>query len=304
VLGYGFLTASVVPMWLGLDEGIYAKHGLDVEPVLMQTSVQLGPAMEAGDIDVALTGGSGLVDVNLAGGDQVMVLGQSSILAFQLHTRPEIQRIEDLRDKRIGITRLGSSVHLATTEVLRRAGLEAGRDAVLVQGGTNDTLLTLLINGAADAAMQAPPQTVFAEREGFRLLIDVADYQMRFGGTGLVVTRRTLESRPDLVRQVLRAHVEATGLAKRDVPLGTRTMGRHLQLEDQDLLERAYHYWLRTLDPRLWPSVEGFQSELDQRAAEIPAARTANAADYVDDRIMRELEGSGYLQQHLGAPTR
>jgi hypothetical protein len=46
------------------------------------------------------------------------------------------------------------------------------------------------------------------------------------------------------------------------------------------------------------------QTVLDQRAEEIPAARTANPRDFVDDRILRELEASGILRQALGPPTK
>src|SRR5438309_723727 len=85
-------------------------------------------------------GGSG-------GGDQVIILNHSGYMHFMLQARPEIRRVEDLRDKRVAITRLGSGVHLATMVTLSKAGLEAGRDVLLVQAGGVDQVLGALVGG-------------------------------------------------------------------------------------------------------------------------------------------------------------
>src|SRR5262249_50862542 len=143
-MAYGFAAVAALPMYIAQDQGIYRKYGLDVESILMQTSAQIAPAMAAGEIDVALTAGAGVGDVTLSGADQVLIESDSNVLRFYLHSRPDIRRVEDLRDKRVAITRLGSGVHLATQIVLNKAGLEAGRDVQILQAGTVDAGLTAL----------------------------------------------------------------------------------------------------------------------------------------------------------------
>jgi ABC-type nitrate/sulfonate/bicarbonate transport system substrate-binding protein len=108
-LALGFLGAEAMPVFVGLDQGIYRKYGIDVEPMVLQSSAQIAPSMASGEIDIGLSAGSGTVDIGLAGGDQVLVLNHSNILHFQLVGRPEIKRVEDLPGKRIAISRLGSS---------------------------------------------------------------------------------------------------------------------------------------------------------------------------------------------------
>jgi hypothetical protein len=51
-----------------------------------------------------------------------------------------------------------------------------------------------------------------------------------------------------------------------------------------------------------YPSLDAVKAVLEQRSPEIAAARTANPSDFVDDRVLRELEASGFLRQTLGAP--
>lgn len=304
-LAYGFNTAEALPMWVALDEGLYAKYGLDVDAVLMQSSAQVAPAMAAGEIDIALSAGAGVVEIDLAGGDQVIIASQTNMMRFFLHARPELRRIEDLRDQRVAITRLGSGIHLATTIVLRQAGLDPGRDVVLVQMGTADGPLTALLTGAADAGMMADPTNFFAERQGFPQLASLTDYRVPFAQGSLSVRRPTLEAQYDLVRDFVKGHLEAVGLAKRDQVLGKQILAKYTQNDDADLLERSYRVWRDALEELAYPSVASVQTVLDQRGQTEPAALQANARDFVDDRVLRDLEASGFLRAALldGSPA-
>src|SRR5207248_6261314 len=157
-LAYGFVSTTDIPLWIADDQGLWQRHGLEVETILMQSSAQVAPAMAAGEIDVALTAGAGVVDIDLAGGDQLLIASQTTnLMRFYLNARPDIRRVEDLRDKRIAITRLGSGVHLATQIVLEKAGLEAVRGAQLVRAGAADSELSALLSGAVDAATVGLP---------------------------------------------------------------------------------------------------------------------------------------------------
>jgi hypothetical protein len=70
------------------------------------------------------------------------------------------------------------------------------------------------------------------------------------------------------------------------------------------VLDFTYDDWVSVVDSTLVPTVESVQTVLDQRAPEIPAARTANPRDFIDDRIMRELVASGFVESVLGPPAR
>jgi NitT/TauT family transport system substrate-binding protein len=303
-MAYGFVAPSVLPMYIALDQGIYTRYGLDVETILMQSSAQIAPAMAAGEIDVALTAGAGVVDLTLAGGDQVLIESDHNRLRFFFHGQPELRRVEDLRDKRVAITRLGSGNHLSAQIALARTGLTAGRDVQLLQAGAGDALLTALVNGNADGAMLASAQHFIARQQGYPLLVDTGDYQIPYMQTSLAVTRTTLASRYDLVTDFVRAHLEGTGVGKRDPALAKRLLRQELQLDEEAALEFNYRYWLDELDDPPYPPLVAVQTVLDQRADEIPAARTANPSDFVDDRILRELEASGFMRQALGPPTK
>src|SRR5262249_4917645 len=152
--------------------------GIDVEPMVLQSSAQIAPSMASGEIDVGLSAGSGTVDIDLAGGDQVLVLNHSNILHFQLVGRPEIKRVEDLPGKRIAISRLGSSAHFSVQVMLERAGFDPARDVIWAQLGTSEAGLAGLSSGAVDALITGPPQTLIAIRDGFPLIADTKTYNV------------------------------------------------------------------------------------------------------------------------------
>jgi hypothetical protein len=92
-------------------------------------------------------------------------------------------------------------------------------------------------------------------------------------------------------------------MARRDQALAKRLLRQHLQLDDEESVEFNYRYWVEELTDPPYPPLAAVQTVLDQRAAEIPAARTANPRDFVDDRLLRELDQSGFLRQALGPPA-
>ena len=303
-MAYGFVSTTDIPMWIAQDQGIFTKYGLDVDTTLLQTSAQIAPAMAAGEVDVALTAGAGVVDIDLAGGNQVLIVAEQNMMRFFLQTRPEIRRVEDLRNKRVAITRLGSGVHLATIKVLEQAGLDPGRDTALIQAGTVNNALSALASDQVEAAMLSTPTNILAERQGFPLLVDVKDLHIPYSQGALAVTRTTLEERYDLVRDFVKAMLEARGVAMRDPALAKGLLGQNTKTEDQDILDRSYELWLADLDELPYASPDAVQTVLDQRAPEVQAARTANPQDFVDNRIVRELEASGFLRTALSAPGR
>jgi NitT/TauT family transport system substrate-binding protein len=299
-LAYGFISTTDIPMWIADDQGLWQKHGLEIESTLLQSSAQIAPAMAAGEVDVALTAGAGVVDIDLAGGDQVLIASLQNEMRFFVHAQPDIRRVEDLRGKQLGITRRGSGINLAADIVLDKAGLEPGSDVALQELGTVQNEYSALTSGQVAAVILSAPSNILAERQGYPQIADLKNYHVPYSQGALAVTRSTLAERPELVRDFVKAFVEGLGMAKRDPALAKRVLAENTQTTDQDLLDASYTLWMSDLDWTLDPSLAAVQTVLDQRADDHPAAKTAKAKDFVDTRIVDELKSSGFLQQTLG----
>src|SRR5207244_3458911 len=149
-----------------------------------------------------------------------------------------------LRKVRMALAFVGTEtlpVHIALDQgIYRKYGLDvetismqsSAQVAPAMAAGDIDIALTAgagavdidLAGGNVEAAMLAPPFDLFAEREGFPLLVDTKNYRIPYMQGALAVRRGILADRYELVRDVVRAHLEGLAAARRDPTLAKRIL--------------------------------------------------------------------------------
>jgi NitT/TauT family transport system substrate-binding protein len=299
-VAHAFISAETLPIWVGLDQKIFEKYGLQVEAVPLQTSAQVAPAMTSGDVQVALTTGSGELEFDLSGGDHVIVAGYSNDMRYFLMAKPEIQRVEDLRGKKIGITRRGGAIDVAAHIFAERHGMEYGRDVAIIELGTAQNQVQGLEAGVVDAAIVALPTNLVAERSGFHLVEDTKQLGVKFPTNVISVRRGYLQSNRDVVRDYLKGHIEAVERARQDKALAVRLLGQGTATDDRELLEKSYDLWLQDLQDVPYPSPEAIQGALDAIALDKPEAKTHKPSEFYDDSLVKELDQSGFIKSVRG----
>jgi ABC-type nitrate/sulfonate/bicarbonate transport system substrate-binding protein len=298
-VAYGFVSTSALPLWVGEDQGIYEKHGLKPDTIYLQSSSQVAPAMASGEVETALTAVYGVVEIDLAGGDQVILASVTNYMPFLLHARPEIRRVEDLRGQRLAVTRFGGGISMAAHLLVQRAGLTPGPDVTMIQAGTAENQVNGMLAGAFEAAMVDLPANFVLEREGYPLLANVYDARIPSMHGVVAVTRPYLEQNRDTVLRFLRGFVETLGVIQRDKETTKRVLGQRTNTTDDDILERSYQIYAGQMTDAPFPSPAGLQTVLEERAADLPAARDARPEQFIDERPIRELEASGFIREHL-----
>src|ERR1700746_98741 len=105
---YSAIGGSQAAVWVPYEAGIFRKYGLDVELLYVGGGGRAAQVVQSGEVPIGLfTGGAG-INSNLAGGDLVVIGSSMNVMTFSVIARPEVRRIEDLKGKRIGISRFGS----------------------------------------------------------------------------------------------------------------------------------------------------------------------------------------------------
>ena len=79
-----------------------------------------------------------------------------------------ITRWEQLKGKRIAISRFGSGTDTAVRLVLEKFGLNPDKDATILQLGPQTTRFSALVSGSTDATLVAPPFDVTAKSRAIR----------------------------------------------------------------------------------------------------------------------------------------
>ena len=147
--------------------------------------------------------------------------------------------------------------------------------------------------------MVEPPANFVLERGGYPLLSNVYDARIPSMHGVVAVTRPYLEQHRETALAFLKGYVETLGVIQRDKELAKRVLSQRTNTTDDDILERSWQIYVGQMTDAPFTSSAGVGTVLEQRAADLPAARDARPEQFIDERLIRELEASGFVREHL-----
>ena len=197
------ISPAVSTFALARDRGYYRQEGLDVQLVLIPSALGM-QALLGGNIKFSTAGGSGILPI-LRGAPVKFVFTTFNRPMFWLYAKPEIRSVENLKGKKDGVSGLGSGPDSLLREILKKHGLEGGRDVVILPVGSGTGRFFALQAGSVDAAMLSVPANLLAQDAGFRELVSFLNEEwIELQGT-VNVTDQLLATDPILVEKFLRA---------------------------------------------------------------------------------------------------
>jgi ABC-type nitrate/sulfonate/bicarbonate transport system substrate-binding protein len=197
------ISPAVSTFALARDRGYYRQEGLDVQLVLIPSALGM-QALLGGNIKFSTAGGSGILPI-LRGAPVKFVFTTFNRPMFWLYAKPEIRSVENLKGKKVGVSGLGSGPDSLLREILKKHGLEGGRDVVILPVGSGTGRFFALQAGSVDAAMLSVPANLLAQDAGFRELVSFLNEEwIELQGT-VNVTDQLLATDPTLVEKFLRA---------------------------------------------------------------------------------------------------
>ena len=296
-IGGGSVGAPQMTMWFAKEVNLYEKHGIAIEAISIPGSSMAIQAMLSGEVPIIQLGGTASMQANLAGADTVIVATVLTKFLFSIFSRPEITKIADLKGKLFGATRFGTLSDFASRFALEKNGLNPERDITMVQTGGQPETLIALLTGKVQAAALSVPATMRAKKANMRELLDMAKLEATIHQNGVVTTRKYLKTNEDTVRRFLRAYIEGAVLAKKDKAFATRVMAKYLSTHDRELLDDAYERVTLHLEIPPYPSVEGVGVLLKTLEKTQPKAAGAKPEDFIDSRLIREIDKSGFINR-------
>jgi NitT/TauT family transport system substrate-binding protein len=212
------LSMVVIAFTAAKENGYYRDEGLEVNLVQMRDTLGIS-ALLGGNADFASMSGAGLTA--MVGGAPLRFAFSSYFRPmFWLYAKPEIADVKSLRGKRVGVTGLGSGPDNLLREVLKRNGIEGGRDATILALGLPGTLATALRNGVIDAAMISPPFNFVVRDAGFRDLLSFLNEDFVELQGSILAHERLFQSEPATVMKFVRGSIKGLRYA-RDNKAGT-----------------------------------------------------------------------------------
>lgn len=297
-IGYSSISGAYVGIWVAHDAGFFAKEGLDDQIILIPNGTQLAQVTVAGEVDIASLGGAAALAAAFSGADFKIVGANVNKLVFSMYAKPEIKRVEDLKGKKIGITRYGTSADISARFALRQHNLDPQKDVILLQLGAMSSIGQGLRAGTVEAGMVSPPTQFFMEKLGFKEIASITDMNLAFPNPALVVLGDVIRKKPDLIDRFMRAYARGVHLAKTDREFTIKSYAKYTTVQDRAILEKAYDFYVRKIVEKApYINMTGMQNALDEVAKTIPAAKNAKPEQFVDMRFLDKLEKSGLLNE-------
>jgi len=290
------ISGSMSPSWAAHESGIFAKHGLQVEVVAMPSGLQGITTLAAREVDFVHIAGGTTAGAAIGGLDVKIIATLVGTLVLNLVVRPEIEKPEQLRGKTIGISRYGTSLHTGARIALRHFGLGDGKDVAIAEIGAGEWIVGAMQGGRIQGGVFGYPQTSRAIKLGNRLMLHLPTLNIPYAANGVSTRGELARNDPDLVRRYLAAVIEASALMKRDRAFSFKVLGKYLRTSDTDLLSETYDVQIAKYLLKVpLPTVDNVKSVVEEIAERNPKAKDQDAKQFFDDRFVRQLETSGFI---------
>jgi NitT/TauT family transport system substrate-binding protein len=296
-VGYPQPSGAMLPLWLVSDAKLDRKYGVPVQNIFISGAARMNQSMIAGDIDLASIGGA-VVNTVLAGGDLVAIAVGVPTYGFSLYAKSDVKDLDSLKGKVVGIMSKGASSEHAVIALLQRHNIQPGKDVKFIYLGGVREVLAAIDRGIVAAGVLSSPTTLAARRLGHRELVNIASLGLPYIHSGVATRRFFIRQQPESVRAYLRAYIAAIKVANEDADASKRALARYLVTSDSAILDEAYQTF-RGIFPRV-PYVTEAYIKSSLALSENPKAAGANPKDFFDNRFLREIEESGFVQELYG----
>jgi NitT/TauT family transport system substrate-binding protein len=285
-------NVTYLPFYAAKDKGYYKEEGIDIEFILMPANLA-STAVLTGDIDYngAVTG---VVAAAVRGQPIKAVIFTMRSPVQGLMAKPDIKDLQQLKGRKIGVSSPGSTTDLSTRHILRRQGLEFGRDYSIVYIATEPGRLAALETGVLDAAMLSVPENILARQKGFNELALSADF-IEFPQNGFGASNKKIKENPEeiirMVRATLRGLMFVSDNKNKDACLDI--IVKNWGIKSRAMAGEMYDYMAKAMLRDASISMNGLQALVDQQRESAKVTEPVQATQVIDysfvERVRKEL---------------
>ena len=278
---------------------IWEKYGLNVRSVYFNSGTVLTQAMAGGNIVGSESEVPGMLNLAVSGvADLKLVTVTINKIEHVFVVRKSIAKPEDLKGKRLAVSRIGSASDTVTRLVLRSWKLDADKDVTLLQSGNTPTRMTALAAGHVDGALVSPESVHKIVATGCcRALADLSELPMDYARYGYVFPTAYIKTQREVLRRLLMAYLEGIYIF-RTRPKTVYSVLEEEGIKDPIIQKDIYDHALKNVREFPVPEANGIQSALDSLTH--PNAKTTKPSSLMDTSLLDEIKKSGFLDKLYG----
>ena len=293
---YSSIGAASLVTWVAKDMGIFQKHGLDVGLVYIGGGTMAMSTTISGETQITQGAGTGSILGRLSGADTVIIATILDTTPQSLIVQPDIHGPQDLKGKRLGITRFGSLSDFGVRKYLQTVGLDPEKDVRLIQMGGLPEILSGMQAGAIQGGALSSPSLSKAKLLGYRELKDLGALGIKYPGTCYMTTESYIRSQRPVLIQFLKGIIESAQYVKTHKEPSIAVLKKYTKMNEPPVLEDTYGVFVqRYIRSVPDPSTEEVKTVLDQIKEKDPRARTTDYQSFIRGDLMKEIEQSGFI---------
>jgi ABC-type nitrate/sulfonate/bicarbonate transport system substrate-binding protein len=300
-VAYTSLGIQFDPIYIMKDIDLPRKYGLDAEVLFVPVSSRALQAALAGEIQFITSGGVANINANVNGADFVGLTATLNTFVFKILANPELKKPEQLKGKKVGISRLGGASDFSIRYALNHWGLVPDRDVAIIQIGGEQEEVLALQNKAVDAVILSEPFATVARRAGSVVLADLSQLGVPYTMHGFGARKSFIRANRDVTVRFMKAYLEGIYHFKTNKELALTVLRKFTRLDDLSLVQGSYDEYAQRLIRRVpYPDREGIQTIIDQLAKTRPQMKNLNPVDFIEPSILKEIDDSGFVKKLYG----
>ena len=295
-IGWSAIAGSQAPFWITKEAGLFEKNGLDVTMIYIDGGSKATQALMSGDVPIAQVGGNAPVAARVRGADVTLIAGLLNVLAYSMIVSPEIKKPEDLRGKKLAVSRFGSNSDYATRKILLKWGLKPDVDVAVLQiPGGQPSRMAAVQTKVVHGMVAQPPVTNLARKFNLNIIAEPEDFGGAYPTTPVASRVSYIREKRDTVRKFTRALLEAIQLYKTNKEFSKKVIAKYVKTSDNDALEDSYQYFSRLVPQKPYPSVDAVKEALMELGEKDPKVRSMKPEDFIDMTIIKEFDDNGFI---------
>jgi NitT/TauT family transport system substrate-binding protein len=249
--GYSTIGAMAAGAWMAKEIGAFERNGIAADLIYISSGPVVVQALLGGDLQAGIAATNAVVVSVLRGAQLVSVASTANRPYHRLWVQPEINRLEDLRGKILGVTRFGAVTDNLSRILLRKNGLE-NSVSIRQLGGTLEVGAAFQhrqIDGAVTSILRVDAQS------RPKLLLKLEDMGIQYSMDVVVVSRDYNRRSPQVVEAIVRAYVEGVAAMHHDRETALRAIAKYSRINEAKLIDEIYQDAIVYLErvPRLEP---------------------------------------------------
>jgi len=296
IVGIAGPAINMIYSFIARDAGLFKKHDIEPKLVVFDSGSVLAQAAMAGDVKISVTSGPVTIASRTQGGDAIGIASSVNTPPYSIVAAKSITRLDQLKGKRVAMSRFGSGTDTSLRLVLRKFGIDV-KDLIILQLGNQPSRYQALLAGNIEATIISPPLDLMAKKDGFNILVNIPDLGIPYPQQTIETTDRFVREHPQTIKNFLKGYIEGVYFAAKNKDNTKKAIVKYLKTSsDPDILEATYKNYVQVTDYTAYPNLEGIRNAMDEVAIRVPAVKNKKPEDFINTRFLKELENEGFFK--------